>query len=371
MLHQVISQWYTALPHLAWGHLVMMAVGGALIYLAVVHEYEPMLLLPIGMGAIIANIPLTGMTDSDGLFGLLYRVGIDTELFPLLIFVGMGALTDFGPLLENPRLALLGAAGQIGIFTTILLALGIGFDLNEAAPIGIIGAIDGPTAIYVSSLLAPELLAPIAVTAYSYMALIPIIQPPLMRWLTTPEERKIRMPYTVRPVSRAARIVFPIAVTVIIGLIVPTAVPLVSMLMFGNLLRESGVVDRLVQSASNELANVVTLLLGLVIGSTMTAERFLRLDTLAILALGLLAFCLDIVGGLLLGKMMSRLSGGRINPLVGAAGISAFPMAARAVQRAGQEADFESFLLMHAMGANTAGQIASVIAGGIVLWWLM
>lgn len=353
--------------NLTWQMAVMMAAGGVLIYLAIARDYEPMLLLPIGFGAILANLPLTGITGPDGFLGVLYKAGIATELFPLLIFIGVGAMTDFGPLLENPRMALLGAAGQFGIFGTLMLALSFGFDLNEAASIGIIGAIDGPTAIYVSSRLAPHLLGPIAVAAYSYMSLVPIIQPPVMRLLTTDAERRVRMPYTQREVPRVVRILFPVVVTILISLIAPAASPLIAALMFGNLLRESGAVERLAKSAQNELANVTTMFLGLVIGGTMTGESFLRLDTLLILGMGLLAFVLDTAGGVLFGKLMYVLSGKKFNPLIGAAGISAFPMSARIVQRLGQEVDFENFLLMHAMGANASGQLASVVAGGVVL----
>jgi oxaloacetate decarboxylase beta subunit len=349
------------------GSVVMMAAGCLLIYLAIAKNYEPVLLIPIGAGAIIANIPLTGMTEEDGLFGILYAAGIATELFPLLIFIGIGAMTDFGPLLENPKMVLLGAAGQFGIFGTLLLALALGFTLNEAASIGIIGAIDGPTSIYVSSQLAPHLLAPIAVAAYSYMSLVPIIQPPIMRAMTTRKERQVRMPYTSRPVSKPARVVFPIMVTLATGLLVPMATPLIGMLMFGNLMRESGVVERLVDAASNEIANVTTIFLGLAIGSTMVAESFLQVNTLLILLLGIAAFALDTAAGLAFGKLLYVVTRGKFNPLIGAAGISAFPMAARVVQRVGQEEDFDNFLLMHAMGANTAGQIASALAGGIVL----
>jgi oxaloacetate decarboxylase beta subunit len=276
-------------------------------------------------------------------------------------------MTDFGPLLENPRMVLLGAAGQFGIFGTLLLALLLKFDMNQAASIGIIGAIDGPTSIYVSSVLAPDMMGPISVAAYSYMSLVPIIQPPIMRLLTTREERLIRMEYTSRPVSRLTRVLFPIAVTLLTGLLVPKASPLIGMLMLGNLLRESGVVERLVGASSNEIANTVTLFLGLTIGSTMTADRFLRLDTLLILILGIVAFGLDTAAGLLFGKFLNLVTGGKFNPLIGAAGISAFPMSARVVQRVGQEEDYNNFLLMHAMGANTAGQIGSVMAGGVVL----
>jgi len=353
-------------------NLIMILVGGLLMFLAIKKDFEPVLLLPIGFGAVLANLPLTGITDaSDGGFlGVLYQAGITTELFPLLIFIGIGAMTDFGPLLENPKMALLGAAGQIGIFGTLLLALSIGFDLNEAASIGIIGAIDGPTAIYVSSRLAPHLLGPIAVTAYSYMSLVPIIQPPVMRLLTTEKERKVRMPYTEKPVSKTVKILFPILVTIVISLLSPKASPLIATLMFGNLMRESGVVERLSKSAQNEIANVTTIFLGLTIGSTMAGDSFIQSDTLLILGMGLLAFVLDTMGGVLVGKIMYLLSGKKFNPLIGAAGISAFPMSARIVQKVGQEYDLDNFLLMHAMGANTAGQLGSVVAGGVVLMLL-
>jgi carboxybiotin decarboxylase len=349
------------------GNFIMIVVGSILIYLAVVKEYEPVLLLPIGFGCILANIPLTGMTDGLGLFDLLYKVGISTELFPLLIFIGVGAMIDFSPLLSQPKMVLLGAAGQFGIFGTLILATMIGFPLNEAASIGVIGAIDGPTSIFVATKLAPSLLAPIAVAAYSYMSLVPIIQPPLMKLLTTTSERRIRMEYSPRPVSKKARIIFPVAVTLLVGLIIPEAVPLISMLMLGNLLRESGVVERLNKSAQNEIANVSTLFLGITIGSTMSAQSFLNRETIIILILGLLAFALDTIAGLLFGKLMCFISGKKINPLIGAAGISAFPMAGRLVAKIAQDEDFENFLLMHAMGANTAGQLGSVMAGGVLL----
>ena len=350
-----------------WQNGLMLMIGGLLIFLAVKYEFEPNLLLPIGFGAFLANLPLTGVTDEGGFVRILYDVGIRTELFPLFIFIGIGAMTDFGPLLENPRMALLGAAGQLGIFITLLLSLAVGFPLNEAASIGIIGAIDGPTAIYVSSKLAPQLLPAITVTAYSYMSLVPIIQPPIMRLLTTKEERRVRMPYSQTPVSRVVRILFPIIVTIVVSLIAPKASPLISSLMFGNLLREALVVERLSKGAQNELVNLVTLFLGLVIGSTMNGNTFLNWSTLAILGLGLLAFCIDTAGGVLFGKLMYVLSGKKFNPLIGAAGISAFPMSARIVQRVAAQEDFENFLLMHAMGANAAGQLGSVVAGGVVL----
>ncbi len=363
----LISELLKGLSHFSAGNAVMIAVGGTLIALAVIKEYEPVLLLPIGFGCILANIPLTGMSSENGIFGVLYRAGISTELFPLLIFVGVGAMIDFSPLLSQPRMVLLGAAGQFGIFGTLILATLLGFPLNEAASIGVIGAIDGPTSIFVATRLAPRLLAPIAVAAYSYMSLVPIIQPPIMRLLTTKAERSIRMEYSPRPVTQRARILFPIVVTLVVGLLVPDATPLISMLMLGNLLRESCVVDRLSKSAQNEIANIATLFLGVTIGSTMGAASFLNLDTLGILVLGLVAFVLDTVAGLLFGKLMAWISRGKINPLIGAAGISAFPMAGRLAAQIAQEEDFENFILMHAMGANTAGQLGSVMAGGVLL----
>jgi oxaloacetate decarboxylase beta subunit len=355
------------LNNLTLGNAVMILGGAILIWLAVKKEYEPVLLLPIGFGCILANIPLTRMNDGDGLFGVLYRAGISNEVFPLLIFVGVGAMIDFSPLLAQPKMVLLGAAGQFGIFGTLLLATLLGFPLNQAASIGVIGAIDGPTSIFVATKLAPELLAPIAVAAYSYMSLIPIIQPPVMRLLTTSAERRIRMDYAPKPVSRRALVLFPICVTLLIGILVPDATPLISMLMLGNLLRESHVVERLNKAAQNEIINIATLFLGLTIGSTMTANSFLNLVTVQILLLGLAAFVLDTVAGLLFGKLMSRLSGGKINPLIGAAGISAFPMAGRLAAKIAQDEDYDNFILMHAMGANTAGQLGSVMAGGILL----
>ena len=363
----LITELLKGLSHFTPGNALMIAIGGILITLAVVKEYEPVLLLPIGFGCILANIPLTGMSAENGIFGVLYRAGISTELFPLLIFVGVGAMIDFSPLLSQPRMVLLGAAGQFGIFGTLILATMLGFPLNEAASIGVIGAIDGPTSIFVATRLAPRLLAPIAVAAYSYMSLVPIIQPPLMRLLTTKAERSIRMEYAPRLVTQRARILFPIVVTLVVGLLVPDATPLISMLMLGNLLRESCVVDRLSKSAQNEIANIATLFLGVTIGSTMGAASFLNLDTLGILVLGLIAFALDTIAGLLFGKLMAFISRGKINPLIGAAGISAFPMAGRLASQIAQQEDFENFILMHAMGANTAGQLGSVMAGGVLL----
>lgn len=364
-----------------WPSLIMMAVGGLLIYLAIAKEYEPVLLLPIGIGCIIGNLPLSAMInpDENGLFYILYEVGVATEVFPLLIFIGIGVMMDFRPLLAQPLFALMGAAGQFGIFGTLILAIVLGFPLAEAASIGIIGAIDGPTSIYVANKLLVEypesigqatnrsMAAIIAVVAYSYMSLVPIIQPPIMRLLTTHKERRTKMEYSPRPVSQLTLILFPILVTIAVGILVPMASPLISALMLGNLLKESGVVQRLSRAAENEILNISTLFLGLVVGSTMQATSFLTWDTLKILVLGLFAFALDTTAGILFGKLLYILSGHKINPLIGAAGISAFPMAGRIVQKVAQEEDFSNFVLMHAMGANTSGQLGSVIAGGILL----
>ena len=350
----------------SWGSGLMITVGLILIALAVVKEYEPVLLLPIGFGCILANLGMSTGQEG-GLMYWLYKAGIETELFPLLIFIGVGAMIDFRPLLAMPQMVLLGAAGQFGIYGALILATLLSYPLNQAASIGVIGAIDGPTAIFVASKLAPEMLGPIAVAAYSYMSLIPIIQPPIMRLMTTRKERLIRMDYAPKPVSKLAVILFPMVVTVVVSLIAPDAAPLIATLMLGNLLRESGVVDRLSKAAQNEIINITTLFLGLAIGATMTADSFLRWQTLGILALGLLAFILDTVAGLLFGKLMSFVSGGKINPLIGACGISAFPMAGRLSARMALDEDFENFILMHAMGSNTAGQLGSVIAGGLLL----
>jgi oxaloacetate decarboxylase beta subunit len=365
-LGELLPELIKGLSNFTLGNGLMIAVSLGLIYLAIAKEIEPVLLLPIGFGCMLANIPLSGMTAAEGMMGALYG-GIKTEIFPLLIFVGVGAMIDFSPLLAQPRMALLGAAGQFGIFGTLILAIALGFPLNEAASIGVIGAIDGPTSIYVASKLAPELLAPIAVAAYSYMSLIPIIQPPLMKLLTTKKERMIRMEYAPKPVSQTALVLFPVLITLIVGLLVPDATPLISMLMLGNLLKISGVVDRLSKAAQNEIINIATLFLGLTIGATMSAASFLNLDTGMVLLLGLIAFALDTVVGLLFGKLMSFLSGGKINPLIGAAGISAFPMAGRISAKMALDEDPDNFILMHAMGSNTAGQLGSVIAGGVLL----
>lgn len=364
---ELLPELLKGILHFTWGNAVMIAAALVLIYLAVFKEIEPVLLLPIGFGCLLANIPLAGMRSVEGMMGVLYDAGIATELFPLLIFVGVGAMIDFSPLLAQPKMALLGAAGQFGIFGTLILAILIGFPLNQAASIGVIGAIDGPTSIFVATKLAPELLAPIAVAAYSYMSLIPIIQPPLMRLLTTKKERLIRMEYAPKPVSQKALLFFPVILTVTVGLLVPEATPLISMLMLGNLLKASGVVNRLSKAAQNEIINIATLFLGLAIGSTMDAASFLNLATIKIMGLGLLAFTLDTVAGLLFGKLMAVMSGYKINPLIGAAGISAFPMAGRLVAKMANDEDNDNFILMHAMGANTAGQLGSVIAGGILL----
>lgn len=353
-----------------WQNMVMLGVGIVLIYLAIAKEYEPLLLLPIGAGCILANLPvsmLIGHGDEPGMLQFLYNVGVGNELFPLLIFIGIGAMTDFGPLLENPKMVLLGAAGQFGIFLTLILALLLGFDKLEAASIGIIGAIDGPTSIVVASQRAEHLLGPITVAAYSYMSLVPIIMPPVMRLLTTKKERAIKMPYSQREISQRTRLIFPIMVTILVGILVPFALPLVGTLMLGNLMRESKVVSRLTGAAENELNNVVTLFLGLAIGSTMIGKNFVNAQTLFILILGLGAFVLDTAAGVLFGKLMNVFSGGKFNPLIGAAGISAFPMAARVVQKEASREDNSNFVLMHAMGANAAGQIASAMAGGVVL----
>ncbi len=349
------------------GALTMMVVGGVLIYLAIARQYEPVLLLPIGLACLLANIPGTGLTEEGGLFRVLYDFGIKNELFPLLIFVGIGAMTDFGPLLERPSVVLLGAAAQFGIVGTLRVALLLGFNLKEAASIGIIGAADGPTSIYVAAALAPNLLAPIAVAAYSYMSLVPIIQPPIMRFLTTKKERETVMKPVAKPVSKMTKMLFPLVITVLGGLIAPKGLPLLGTIMLGNLMRESGVVSRLTKASENEIANVVTLFLGLCIGATMVGSAFVKAQTLIILCLGFVAICLDTVCGVLMGKIMRTLSGGKFNPLIGAAGISAFPMAARVVQREGNKWNKKSYLLMHAMGANAGGQVGSVIAAAVML----
>ncbi|KRT72326.1 MAG: sodium ion-translocating decarboxylase subunit beta, oxaloacetate decarboxylase, beta subunit [Candidatus Rokubacteria bacterium CSP1-6] len=360
---------------LTWKMAVMIGVGGLLIYLGIAREVEPMLLVPIGMGIVLANIPLGGLTEGGGLLSLLRQIGIDNELFPLLIFISVGAMIDFGPLLERPYTVLLGAAAQFGIFGTFFVAYLLGdgglrlldFTFKDAASIGIIGSADGPTSIYVSTVLGTKYAPAIVVAAYSYMALVPIIQPPIMRLLTTKEERRVTMPARAARVSQRTRILFPIVTILVVGLIAPKATPLIGTLMFGNLLRESGVLERLSNAAQNELANIVTILLGLTVGGMMLAEEFLRLETIMIFVMGVVAFAVGTATGVVFGKVMYLLSGKKINPLIGAAGISAFPMSARVVQKVGLEANPHNHLLMHAAGANTAGQIASVVAGGAVL----
>ncbi|ERM92583.1 glutaconyl-CoA decarboxylase subunit beta [Caldanaerobacter subterraneus subsp. yonseiensis KB-1] len=355
------------ISNLTLSHVVMFIIGGILIYLAIKKEYEPMLLLPIGFGIVLANIPFSSAIGENGFLTILYNAGIKTELFPILIFIAVGAMIDFSPLLQQPFMIFFGAAAQLGIFLTIIFAYILGFDLKEAASIGIIGAADGPTSIYVANLFAPKLLGPISVAAYSYMALVPIIQPPVIRMLTTKEERKIRMDLRMNKVSKTAKILFPIAVTFVAGVLVPSSVPLVGSLMFGNLIRESGVVERLSKAAQNELANLVTLLLGITIGSTMTADKFLTPTTLLIFGMGLIAFIFDTAGGVLFAKFLNLFLKNKVNPMVGAAGISAFPMSSRVVQKMAQEEDPTNFILMQAAGANVAGQIGSIIAGGIVI----
>jgi oxaloacetate decarboxylase beta subunit len=338
-----------------------------LLYLGISKGYEPLLLLPIGFGAILVNIPLAGLMDEHGILRYFYENGILTEIFPVLIFLGIGAMTDFSPLLENPKIILLGAAGQFGIFLTLLLALAVGFDKLDAVAVAIIGACDGPTAIYVSSKYAPHLLGAVSVAAYSYMSLVPLIQPPIMRLLTTDRERKIVMGVSRQPVSKTTKILFPIVVTIFASILAPIGTPLIGTVMLGNLMKESGVVERLKSASENEIANIITLLLGLTIGATMEADKFLRAETLLVLGLGLIAISLDTVVGVLFGKVMCVLTGGKVNPLIGAAGISAFPMAARVAQTEGQKYNKKNYLLMHAMSANAGGQIGSVIAAAVML----
>ncbi|QYK02384.1 sodium ion-translocating decarboxylase subunit beta [Shewanella psychrotolerans] len=354
------------------GQMLMMAVGGLLLYLAIARGFEPLLLLPIGFGAVLANIPNGGFTEEGGLLYFAYHVGIETGVFPLLIFMGVGALTDFGALIANPKMLLLGAAAQFGIFATLIGAIalnavpGFEFSMQDAAAIAIIGGADGPTAIFLASKLAPDLLGAIAVAAYSYMALVPIIQPPIMKLLTTESERQIKMEQ-LREVSKKEKIFFPLMVLGLTILFLPAATPLVGMFCLGNLMRESGVVDRLSNTAQNELINIVTIFLGLAVGSKLSADKFLQLETLGILVLGAVAFGIGTATGVLMAKLMSRLSGGKINPLIGAAGVSAVPMAARVVNKVGLQANQQNFLLMHAMGPNVAGVLGSAVAAGVLL----
>ena len=363
--------------NLTWQSFVMYAIGGVLIFLAIKKDYEPMLLLPIGFGAILVNLPFAAVWEYEGAEGVLqifYNIGILTEIFPLLIFVAVGAMVDFSPLLKDPKMIFMGAAAQFGIFATVTVVMligklfpSLGIDLWSAASIGIIGAADGPTSIFVAMKFAPHLIGPISVAAYSYMALVPIIQPPVIKALTTKKERLIRMEYADKKISRTTLILFPIIVTIVAGIIAPISVPLVGMLMFGNLIRECGVLERLSKSAQNELANLVTLLLGITIGGTMRHDQFLQPMTMLILVIGFFAFVFDTAGGVLFVKFLNLFIKKKINPMVGAAGISAFPMAARIVQKMGQKEDNQNFLLMPAISANVAGQVASAIAGGMVL----
>ncbi len=349
------------------GSAVMLLVGIVLIYLAIVKNYEPALLIPIGFGAILANLPGSSAVGEHGFLTILYDAGIITDLFPILIFIGVGAMIDFGPLLSQPEMFIFGASAQFGIFFTMIVAARLGFSLREAASIGVIGAADGPTSIYVASRFAPHLLGPISVAAYSYMSMVPIIQPPIIRALTTTRERRIRVQFESKAVSKFARVAFPILVTLVAGVIAPESVALVGALMFGNLLRESGVVPMLSKSAQNELVGLVTLLLGITVGSSMRAATFLKVETLLVLGMGLVAFAMDTAGGVLFAKFLNLFLRRKINPMIGACGISAFPMSARIVHKMGIQEDPHNFLLMQAVGSNVAGQIASVVAGSLLL----
>lgn len=373
ILNSLFSFWgNTGIMNFTWQQAVMILVGLVIIYLAIKKGFEPLLLLPIGFGGILANIPIVHIAGPDGLLGIINAFGIHNGIFPLLIFMGVGALTDFGPLIANPKTALLGAAAQFGIFTTLIGALaltkylGFDFSLADAASIGIIGGADGPTAIFVSRKLSPDLMGAIAVAAYSYMALVPIIQPPLMRLFTTKHERQIKMTQ-LRPVSKKEKITFPLTVLGLCIILVPDATPLIGSLMFGNLAKESGVVERLSTTMQNSLLNIVTILLGLGVGSKLAADKFLTVETIGILILGLLAFAVGTISGILLAKLMNALSKEQINPLIGAAGVSAVPMAARVANKVGQESNKHNYLLMHAMGPNVAGVIGSAVAAGVLL----
>lgn len=380
----------TGFANIEPGQIIMLIISLILLYLAINKGFEPLLLIPIAFGMLLANLPMAGLMDppviqiiedpvsgkliqetlkSGGLLYYLYQ-GVKLGIYPPLIFLGVGAMTDFGPLIANPKSILLGAAAQFGIFVTFIGAVLLGFSPQAAASIGIIGGADGPTALYLTALLAPELLGPIAVAAYSYMALVPLIQPPIMKALTTEEERSVVMEQ-LRPVSKKEKIIFPIVVTILCSLLLPSAASLIGMLMFGNLLRESGVTERLSKTAQNELMNIVTIFLGTTVGATANAEVFLSPDTLKIMVLGLIAFSIGTASGVIFGKIMYRLTGGKVNPLIGSAGVSAVPMAARVSQKVGQEANPRNFLLMHAMGPNVAGVIGSAIAAGLLLNFFM
>ena len=374
-MDKLLQLWQTTgLYHMQFGQVIMIAICLGLIYLAIRKGFEPLLLIPIGFGGILANLPVAGIAESGGLLYILYQVGLPTTVFPLLIFMGVGAMTDFGPMLANPRTLLLGAAAQFGIFGTLLGALaltawgvpGFDFTIREAASIAIIGGADGPTSIFVTSQLAPHLLGPIAVAAYAYMALVPMLQPPIMRALTTQKERAIKMTQ-LRSVSKLEKIMFPLMLMMLVALLLPSAAPLVGMLCFGNLMRECGVVERLADTARNALINIVTIALGLAVGSQLQAEYFLLLSTLGIMILGMVAFCGGTAAGLLMAKLMNLVSKQQINPLIGSAGVSAGPRAARVSNKVGLEANPQNFLLMHAMGPNVAGVIGSAVAAGV---WL-
>ena len=358
-----------------WQQVVMWIIGGVLIFLAIKKEMEPTLLLPMGFGAIIVNLPMSSAItqilsngqEQEGVLDVLFNAGIANELFPLLLFIGIGAMIDFGPLLSNPKLMLFGAAAQFGIFFTLGIASLFGFELRDAASISIIGAADGPTSIFVANMLDSKYLGAIMVAAYSYMALVPIIQPPVIKLITTKKERLIRMPYEQKDVSKATKIMFPIVITIITGIFAPTSLVLIAFLMFGNLIRECGVLDSLSETAQKVLANLITIFLGITVASQMTADKFVRKETIIILFIGLVAFVFDTVGGVMFAKFLNLFSKKKINPMIGAAGISAFPMSARVVHKMGLKEDPQNFLLMHSIGVNVSGQIASVIAGGMIL----
>ena len=372
-MDKLLQIWHSSgLYQMTLGQAVMMAVGLLLLYLAIRRNFEPLLLVPIGFGGLLANIPGAGLADSGGVLYMFYQVGIETGAFPLIIFMGVGAMTDFGPLLANPKTLFLGAAAQFGIFATLLGAVGLtslglmDFTLADAAAIGIIGGADGPTSIYVASKLAPDLLGAIAVASYSYMALVPLIQPPIMRALTNDAEHQIKM-VQLRHVSKTEKIVFPLLLLILVAMLLPDAAPLLGMFCFGNLMKESGVVDRLSDTTQNALINIVTIFLGLAVGSKLSADKFLDFTTLGILILGMVAFAIGTASGVLMAKLMNRFTGGGINPLIGSAGVSAVPMAARVSNKLGLEANSQNFLLMHAMGPNVAGVIGSAVAAGIMI----
>lgn len=369
-----MAELFSNVLNITWQQGVMILIGGILIFLAIKKNMEPSLLLPIGFGAILVNLPLSGAVDQiyggvteNGIIDTLFNAGIVNELFPVLLFIGIGAMIDFGPLLGDPKLFLFGAAAQFGIFFTLCVASLLGFDIKDAASVAIIGAADGPTSIFVANYFNSKYTGAIVVAAYSYMALVPIVQPPIIKLITTKKERRIRMPYSQVQVSKTTKILFPIVITVIAGIIAPRSVALIGFLMFGNLIRECGVLNSLSETAQKSFANIITLLLGITIATKMQAEYFVTWNTLLILCLGLVAFVFDTVGGVLLGKLINLFSKKKVNPMIGAAGISAFPMSSRVVNKLGLEEDPQNFLLMHAVGVNVSGQIASVIAGGLIM----